>query len=70
MLTTLVMTSLIVLGISSLILLLLIWVVYQWGKADQQKESLDETIEIKDKQLRTRKPTRPELIDRMREGGF
>ena len=68
--TTLVMTSLIVLGISSLILLLFVWVVYKWGKADQQKESLDETIEIKDKQLRTRKPTRPELIDRMRKGGF
>ena len=70
MLTTLAMTSLIVLGISSLILLLFVWVVYKWGKSDQQKESLDETIEIKDKQLRTRKPTLPELIDRMRKGGF
>ena len=64
------MTSLIVLGISSLILLLLIWVVYQWGKADQQKESLDETIEIKNKQLRTRKPTRDELINQLRKRGF
>ena len=64
------MTSLIVLGISSLILLLLIWVVYKWGKADQQKESLDETIEIKDKQLLTRKPTRDELIDKLRRRNF
>ena len=68
--TTLAMTSLIVLGISSLILLLFVWVVYKWGKADQQKESLDETIEIKNKQLRIRKPTLDKLVERLRKGGF
>ena len=56
-------------GLSSLIMVL-VWVSYKWGETSNQKESLDETIEIKDKQLRTRKPTRPELIDRMRKGGF
>jgi len=56
-------------GLSSLIMLL-IWVAFRWGKTSSQKESLDDTIKIKDKQLRIRKPTGSRLIKRMRKGGF
>ena len=50
--------------------MLLIWVAFRWGKTSSQKESLDDTIKIKDKQLRIRKPTGSRLIKRMRKGGF
>ena len=56
-------------GLSSLIMLL-IWVAFRWGKTSSQKESLDDTIKIKDKQLRIRKPTRDELIDELRRRNF
>ena len=56
-------------GLSSLIMLL-IWVAFRWGKTSSQKESLDDTIKIKDKQLRIRKPTRDELIDKLRRRNF
>ena len=56
-------------GISSLILLL-IWVAYRWGKTSHKKETLNESNKIKDKQLRVRKPTINNLIERMRKGGF
>jgi len=46
------------------------WAVFRWGKTSQKKEDLDETVEIKDKQLRTRKPTMRELVGRLRKGGF
>ena len=52
-------------GLSSLIMLL-IWVAFRWGKTSSQKESLDDTIKIKDKQLRIRQPTRDELIYKLR----
>jgi len=63
-------SSLIGLGLASLVALLSVWVSYKWGKTAQKKEDLDETIEIKDEQLRTRKPTIRELIKRLREGGL
>jgi len=56
-------------GLSSLILLL-VFVAYKWGKTSSKKESLNDTIKIKDKQLRIRKPTGSRLIKRMRKGGF
>ena len=56
-------------GISSLILIL-VFVSYKWGKTSHKKETLNESIKIKDKQLRVRKPTVANLIERMRKGGF
>jgi len=56
-------------GLSSLTMLL-IFVAYKLGKTSNQKENLDATVKIKDKQLRIRKPTIAELVSRMRKGGF
>ena len=56
-------------GISSLILLL-VFVAYRWGKTSYKKETFNESNKIKDKQLRVRKPTVANLIERMRKGGF
>lgn len=64
------MSSLIGFGVASLVIVLMFWAVFRWGKTSQKKEDLDETVEIKDKQLRTRKPTMRELVDRLRKGGF
>lgn len=56
-------------GLSSLTMLL-VWVAFRWGKTSYQKESLDDTIKIKDKQLRIRKPTGSGLIKRLLTGDF
>ena len=56
-------------GISSLIMLL-VFVAYRWGKTAHKKETLNESVKIKDKQLRVRKPTVSNLIERMRRGGL
>ena len=54
-------------GISSLILLL-VFVAYRWGKTSHKKETLNESIKIKDKQLRVRKPTVANLIEQVHLG--
>ena len=64
------MSSFIGFGLSSLVVLLLFWAVFKWGKTTKEKETLNEAIKIKDKQLRIRKPTVSNLIERMRKGGF
>ena len=56
-------------GLSSLIFIL-VWVSYKWGKTSHKKETLNESVKIKDKQLRVRKPTVSNLIERMRRGGL
>lgn len=65
-------TTLYLLGVLFLLVVLIAWIAWRAGQTKAEKDSAKTSLKIKDKQLEAvlDRPTKPSLLDRLRDGKF